>query len=450
MVEGSAIAEEELGSTAAAEVPEPLAELRMEVVSLADFEAVDCEAPLADTRKVDCSSFADLYRKAAEAAKDGGNEQAARVCRLLAAVAQMHFKPEDRAEPYGPLFVMDGRRSIIPHDLRGGQSAVFAAIAPTLKNPGLRARLADIAWLNDRSLATSAQLAIRSFREAVRLVAEAQAAFFLEEQKASSHAGAEFLRRACQIAQATGWKEPEAGQLKALIQTLTKRAFDDGDADGYLNIGELNLDYGITEPATVAPQAEALAGVEGLHPETSRHLWEFAARAHRFGGKTDDSNRCLASAAECYVTMAAAAEFKGMAAASWLMDAIKALRHIPGTKERRQELEAKLREAQASISDEMGVVSTEIDLSKIVDHSRKTVQGLTLAHALAEFADLDRSLSPDSLRKEALEQASKNPLSSIIPMAIHDDEGKLVAKSPGLMDGEELEDTAIAAPDCAQ
>ena len=48
---GSAIAEEESGSTAAAEVPEPLAESGIEVVSLADFEAVDCEAPIADTRE---------------------------------------------------------------------------------------------------------------------------------------------------------------------------------------------------------------------------------------------------------------------------------------------------------------------------------------------------------------------------------------------------------------
>jgi hypothetical protein len=137
------------------------------------------------------------------------------------------------------------------------------------------------------------------------------------------------------IRRLAGELQPEAGVLKSPIQTITQRAFGEGDADGYLNIGELNLDFGITEPAGVARQAEALAGVEGLHPENARSLWELAARAHRFGGRADESSRCLASAAECYVAMAASVWFKGMMAASSLMSAIKALRHLPGTKERR-------------------------------------------------------------------------------------------------------------------
>jgi hypothetical protein len=89
--------------------------------------------------------------------------------------------------------------------------------------------------------------------------------------------------------------------------------------------------------------------------------------------------------------MAASADFKGMAAASWLMDAIQALRRVPGTKARRQELEVKLRMAQASIRDEMGVISTNIDLTDLAEQARKTVSGLTLAQALFEFARLEAS-----------------------------------------------------------
>ena len=137
--------------------------------------------------------------------------------------------------------------------------------------------------------------------------------------------------------------------------------------------------------------------------------------------------------------MAEAAELKGMTASSWLMDAIKALRKIPGTKARRAELEAKLREAQATIADEMGAVSTQIDISDLVDHARKVVGDLTLAQALFEFANLERSPAPEKLREDALKQAEESPLSSIIPMSIHDDEGKVVAKSPGLGGGDEDE-----------
>lgn len=87
----------------------------------------------------------------------------------------------------------------------------------------------------------------------------------------------------------------------------------------------------------------------------------------------------------------------------------------------------------------MGVISTQIDLAKIVDHARARISGLTLTQAFAAFATLERSPTPDVLRKEALEQANKNLLSSIIPMAIHDEEGKLVAKSPGMIGAENSE-----------
>jgi hypothetical protein len=426
----------------AAEEAEPPAEKALEPVSLSDFEAIDYEAPLAESKKHCCASLGTLYRKAAETAKQQGDGAAARVYGLLADVTQIHFKPYDRAEPYGPMMVVEGRRSIIPDDVHGEQSAIFAKIAPAVRNAGLRARLADIAWLNDRSDAASAQLAIRSFREVVQLVVDGKAELYFEDERASSHAAVELLRRACQIASATGWKEPEAGKLKALIGSITQSAFDERDPRGYLDIAELNANYGISEPVNIAGQAATLAEAEEVDPQTSRELWELAAGAYRQGGSEDDYNRCLTKAAECYVSMAAAASFKGMTAASWLMDAIKALRRIPGTKARRQELETKLREAQASISDEMGVVSTELDLSKIVDHARKVVSGLTLAQAFAEFARLEASPSPDTLREQAIEQANENPLSSIIPMAIHDDEGKLVAKSPGLI-GEDGSDTGM-------
>jgi hypothetical protein len=435
--------DEAAGHAPGAEKAAEAADNGLPLVALADFSAVNIEEPIATLRSVDCASLSKPYREATEAAAAEKDETAERVYRLLAAVTQMHFKPNDQGEPYGPMLVMDGRRSIIPDDLRGEQSAIFAAIAPKLRNTGLRALFADIAWLNDRKLAASARLAITSFTETVRLVANGEAEFRFGNGQAASSTGTDLLRRACQIAQATGWKEPEAGALRALIGELTLTSFDEADGSGYLNIATLNLNYRITDTALIATQAEILDDADGMFPETARYLLKVAAAAHRSSGNNSESDRCLKKAAECYVAMAAAANFKGMIATSWLMDAIKALRRLPGTMERRAELEAKLREAQTSISDEMGMISTEIDLSKIVDHTCKVIRGLTLPQALAEFARLDHSPTPEALRKEALEQANLNPLSSIVPMAIHDDEGKVVAQSPGMMGGPESEEIAI-------
>ncbi|RUP00630.1 hypothetical protein [Hyphomicrobium sp.] len=409
-----------------------------EHVTAEDF-AIGCEAPIANSRKVDVLSLGELYESASRRANSDGDVRASRVYGLVASVVKIHFKPNDKAEPYGPMFVANGRRSLIPSDLRGAQSEVFAAVAPRILNPGLRARLADIAWLNNRKHVAMAQLAIGSYCEAVQDVTRGQAELFFDDAKATSHNGAEMLRRACQIANMTRWKEPEASTLRSLVSSLSESAFGDRDARGFLNIGELDADYKIGDVKEMAERAETLAQSTELDPYIARNVWELAARAHRQSGREADSNRCLISAAECYVRMAEAAGLKGMSASSWLMDAIKALRGIPRTKERRAALEAKLREAQASIADEMGSLSTQIDIGDLVDHARKVVSHLTLAQALFEFANLERSPASEKLREEAIKLSTESPLSSIIPMSIHDDDGKVVAKSPGLGGGDEDE-----------
>ena len=115
----------------------------------AEFAAADFEAPIGDSSNVDCWTLGSLYQTAASEAEESGDGSALRVFALLALIANIHFKPEDRAEPYGPQSVFDGRRSMIPSDLRGTQSAVISEFVPTIRNPGLRARLAT------RSLSTA-------------------------------------------------------------------------------------------------------------------------------------------------------------------------------------------------------------------------------------------------------------------------------------------------------
>ena len=125
------------------------------------------------------------------------------------------------------------------------------------------------------------------------------------------------------------------------------------------------------------------------------------------------------------------------------MDAIQALRRLPDTKERRDELEGELRRAQGSVRDEMGVISTTFDLTEYIEHARQSVGGVTPAQALGEFANLALSPDPDELRNEARRVAEENPLSSIMPATMVDEDGKVVAKSPGMLGDESDSDIAL-------
>ena len=409
------------------------------IVTREDFVAAGLEAPIRDSSKVDCSSLADLYHTASAQHAESGNEIAARVFRLVANVARMHFKPEDRAEPYGPVRVLvDGSRSMVPADLRGDQSDVFAAIAAGIQNPGLRARLSDVAWHNNRKLPDMAQLAIAAYCDAVEAVLEGKAELFPHKRTASSRGTAKMLHRACQIARTTGWKDPESARLKTLVSTTTLDAFNRKDHRGFQDTAELLLNFRIDEPADLAKHAETLVTTNSPDAFTSRELWELAARAYRQSGNDAERDRCLVSAAECLVALAVGEGGRGMVAASHLMDAIEALRRIPNTAERRQQLEPRLREAQASIRDEMGIISTPVDLTDLVEAARESVGGLSLAQAFAVFAQLDSSPEPAALQEEVQKQAEETVLASLIPMSIVDNEGKVVSKSPALVgDGED-------------
>ena len=117
-------------------------------VTAEEFANVEVEAPIRDSMHVDCWTLGSLYQAAALQAEQSGEERAVRVYALLSDIANIHFKPEDRSEPYGPNSVSKGKRSMIPADCRGKQAAAIVELVPTIRNPGLRARLADIVWHN--------------------------------------------------------------------------------------------------------------------------------------------------------------------------------------------------------------------------------------------------------------------------------------------------------------
>ena len=408
-----------------------------------DFAAVDVEAPIRDSRNVDCLTLGSLYQTAASEAEANGDEAAAKVFALLFNIANIWFKPEDRAEPYGPLYVSDQHRALIPADLRGEQSAAIAELVPAIRNRGLRARLADIAWQNDRKLASMSQHAIDAYCDSVRLVLDGKAEFSDVDRGASGYEGSRMLRRACQLAHATGWKDPGASELRALIGTVIRDAIDRVDHRGFLDVSEVALGFRIDDPAAIALDAEKFATSGDVDPHSSHDLWELAARAHSGLQNAQDRDRCLVGAAESYLRIAEAEGGEGMVAAAAIMDAIQALRALPNTGQRRKELERRLRHAQASVRDEMGSFSTSFDVTDFIQRARESVGGKSLAQALGEFAALTPSPHPEDLREQARRVAAENPLSSIMPSTMVDDDAKVVAKSPGMVGDESNTELAL-------
>ena len=77
-------------------------------VTAEDFAAVALERPLRETSNFDCWTLGSLYQAAASEAQEANDEAEVRVYSLLSAITNIHFKPEDRSEPYGPQSVSAG------------------------------------------------------------------------------------------------------------------------------------------------------------------------------------------------------------------------------------------------------------------------------------------------------------------------------------------------------
>ena len=408
---------------------------QLTVVTLSDFKAVDFEAPIQDSKSVNCMKLASKFQRAALEQEKAGNPVAEKVYSRLGEILSIHLNPRDQLEPFVPAYKTKEQRSMIPSDLAGENSQAFAEIASDTTNHGLRARLSDIAWLNDRKMANMAKLAIHSYCEAVEVAVNEQRVFSSDEQITEARIVCDLLRRACQIAQAIGWKDPEGAELKSLIQKTHQSAFDSQNYEGFRDIGILCLDWRMHSAVFIATKAEALASVEDMYLQVKRELWELAARGYQRSGKYSDMSRSFKSAAECFVKLAHDAGGRGVEAASFISDAIEAYRKIPGTEERREELKKLLREAQKGKRDEMQTITRGVDLTFFVKKAQGLVAGKMLSEALEHFANLTSSPDRSFLQSGVEKLAEENPLWAAVPFNKIDNADRVVAKSPGALGG---------------
>jgi hypothetical protein len=151
---------------AGASVSEPPSEATIEkpIVTLDDFNSLDFEAALEDGSQIDPHELSSQFQKLAKEAELSQHHAGVRVYGLLSAICNIHLRTDDRAEPWGPMASAQTWRSLIPSDLKGDQNTVLLSLLERIKNPGLKARLADITWSNDRRQGQAAAVAIEAYK----------------------------------------------------------------------------------------------------------------------------------------------------------------------------------------------------------------------------------------------------------------------------------------------
>jgi hypothetical protein len=417
--------------------PQALPWLRATHADLQDF---DFEAPIAGLTTADCSEMSEKFEAAAAPiyqVTTPNDIPATRVFAMLSAMTGMHFRPDDRHEPFGPMFVLNDRRSPAPEDFRGAPVDVLAKMAERATNPALRARLADVCWLLDRKRGKLGSAAIGAYVETVLKAKAGELKYrFQEDDETLQHESRDYLRRALHIARIIGWEKQESVQAQEAVVDFRKRANAERALPPVQWFGKLDLDSGISKPGEVAADLDDVLKVVSTDAELDGlvDLWRLAARAYHLAKDDDNKYRCQSEAAECLARQAEEAltnQNSAMLAAHVLSAAIAEMHGIPGKKDRRIQLRHRLIDIQAQVPDEMSALSQEMDLREIAEKAENAVRQKGLLGKLFALAALTRSPDPDGLIKDAADLIERHPFASLLGASHLDREGKVIHRTKG-------------------
>lgn len=408
------------------------------LITAAMIVAVDLAEMLAPIADQDEHAIETLLYALANEAREVGNDARADTIELLAEIMSITVRPDDESNPFGPKIVLEGRRSMIPDDIVGEQSAILADLVDTLPNIYLRAKIGDLAFYNSRKHWKAAATAITAYCAIARGRLDNTIEPRWPDRAESILDVVSPLARAAALSGLTRKRGYVSADLNDTLRSCYDAALAGRHYVAFVKTAELGLHYKSLEFGTVAKHAESLADAApaDAYPEAVKRVWLIAASCHDRLGQKDDAARCAMAAAEQTLKMRDQSE-QPTVKAHWTKAAIGEMRHIAGSRDRVQALRDELRSLQMSANDEFGTFHTPIDLADDQKAIAERFDGIDFPDACIQFCSMAKPPPKQELRTLAVEMAEQHPLGASIGASYYDAEGREFARVPPLTMGEE-------------
>lgn len=368
-----------------------------------------------------------------EQCKSAGQDRSAQVYVLLHATASLCPSLGGSTTPFRPAvdFGPAGRSASLD-DFGTDEAAVLAAAVPDVKDPEFRARLADVAWVLGRNY-KMARLAIPAYVEsAIRLEIEDQFPVFVER-----------LNRAIQLALMVGKGDQAllASVTDEIEQIVQKRAPTEMKWP-CADLMRLLIHAEAGDTIKYAAICELLATQSAKRQDwhLARAYWGCKAEWHRLSKDAQSYRDACLSAAETYVGEAESALKRSPpshgACAGHLISAVEALRKIPDTKERVEDLHQRiLKEQELIVPNETTTHQVCTDISEIANATLAEFRSKPLNEVLFGLAMIGAPPKVANLRSSAEESMRSNVWAQIVPSVFLTERGKQLAEKPSLMEG---------------
>lgn len=399
------------------------------------FDSCDLTSILENTDS-DMYSMSLALHQAANAADQADFRARGAGLRLIAEACSFVSSPDKPREPFRAVSVSNGRRPAVPGDLSDSEVTFLGAILEDIQHNALKARLADVIWVRDRSRGVQYALTAIDGYRATGLDADT---WFRGHES--------YWRRALGLARMIGKaagervSEMETEILQALKSSTTKDGFYAHILADVLQSNGL----GNNEATSVAAKLESLAKEFGANGNfySSQGFYNASAAWYKHSGDDDKATDMTVSEAEAYVAeatnrLSSDTSAHGVAA-SFLENAVQVYRSIPRSQRSRHQIDRRVEELKLMISeygaralDEMGTVASPgLDLTDHVERVRDTVRGKPVDQALLAFANLHET-RVEKLRTAAIDSLAKSPLLAHIPKVVSSHDGRVIARTPGI------------------
>jgi hypothetical protein len=374
-------------------------------------------------------ALATAFRRKIEE-EDANNAEKPRAWHMLAEIFDMHFRPERRREPFGPLWRIDNRRSMIPDDLARDQVEPLRDLIPDIASAGVRARLGDAIWLSLRDVA-SARIAVAAYIAVARSV----------ENPDQWLPTIEHVERAARLSKTLGHDDESFATVAAYLGELADRYRGEDLLFMTGKALELLFEFHLGDPAACVIYASTGAerALERHNFHLARYYFELMAKWQARTGNQEAKNAALRELARTYEREAEqrGAANEHLAATHFWHRAIEAHRRVAGGGQIADGLRPRLQQAERDAVPELRQVSTELDLGPLVKQARLFVADQPKLDAVRRLASVCQPANVDQMRETVLEQSRQFPLQSFIGGAILDRDGRIVGRRPAMAPGDQ-------------
>ena len=402
--------------------------------TLSDFENCDWEEAIEAAETRDCRAYRHLFPAKTKESHEAGDEQAQVVFMLLNGATSLYLNdPTNSMCPFGPMHITAEGRTADVGDFTDEHLAVFGQLVPKIKDPELRARIADIVWVRKREHKVADQ-AIRAYLASARR---------LEGAAMTQKSCVDRIKRAVTLAALHGRNRQTFKQTIAHIEDTLDRHEDNDPSYLSADLMEILLDQKEGDCTKYAQISEehALSAAEDEDWERPRRCWDLCARWRERAGDESGSRAARIKAAEVYVNVAESRLKQGqpdyLAAAELTQSAIEALRRIGGEKERVKKLHLDLLEYQRESLSQFGRFSAETSITDHYANAVKTVRGKPLREAIRALALIGSPPELESLRQQLKKDMQGNLFYYAMPSVPTDASGRTTGFVPSILSGSE-------------